>query len=123
MSVGFTYVVHTYCNMHSTYSCIYYACGNILISYVCDAKRSVDNVPVILSFIDFFGWAGTLFAKMIDGKSRDDLESFRTTLIENGLVVDSIAPDQFFGHDYFQLTDPDGNGITFYTSHTDSLAA
>jgi catechol 2,3-dioxygenase-like lactoylglutathione lyase family enzyme len=60
---------------------------------------------------------------MIDGKSRDDLESFRATLIEKGLVVDAIAPDQFFGHDYFQLTDPDGNGITFYTSHTDGLAA
>ena len=58
---------------------------------------------------------------MIAGKSRDDLEKFRTTLIEKGLAVDAIAPDQFFGHDYFQLADPDGNGITFYTSHTDNL--
>ena len=58
---------------------------------------------------------------MIDGKSRDDLERFRTTLIERGLAVDAIAQDQFFGHDYFQLVDPDGNGITFYTSHTDDL--
>ncbi len=58
---------------------------------------------------------------MIDGKSRDDLERFRTTLVEKGLVADAIAQDQFFGHDYFQLVDPDGNGITFYTSHTDDL--
>ena len=58
---------------------------------------------------------------MIDGKSRDDLESFRTTLVEKGLMVEAIAPDQLFGHDYFQLVDPDGNGITFYTSHMDDL--
>jgi catechol 2,3-dioxygenase-like lactoylglutathione lyase family enzyme len=58
---------------------------------------------------------------MIDGKSRDDLELYRTTLIEKGLSVDAIAQDQFFGHDYFQLADPDGNGITVYTSHTGEL--
>jgi uncharacterized glyoxalase superfamily protein PhnB len=56
---------------------------------------------------------------MIDGKSRSDLELYRTTLVEKGLSVDEIAQDQFFGHDYFQLADPDGNGITVYTSHTD----
>jgi catechol 2,3-dioxygenase-like lactoylglutathione lyase family enzyme len=58
---------------------------------------------------------------MIDGKSRADLELYRTTLIEKGLSVDAIAQDQFFGHDYFQLADPDGNGITVYTSHTGEL--
>ena len=58
---------------------------------------------------------------MIDGKSRCDLESYRTAIIEKGLVVDAIAQDQLFGHDYFQLTDPDGNGITVYTSHTGEL--
>ena len=56
---------------------------------------------------------------MIDGKSRSDLELFRATLMEKGLSVDAIAQDQFFGHDYFQLVDPDGNGITVYTSHTE----
>jgi uncharacterized glyoxalase superfamily protein PhnB len=39
------------------------------------------------------------------------------------LSVDAIAQDQFFGHDYFQLADPDGNGITVYTSHTEELSA
>ena len=58
---------------------------------------------------------------IIDGKSRSDLESYRTTLMEKGLSVDAIAQDQFFGHDYFQLADPDGNGITIYTSHTGEL--
>ncbi|HVA14569.1 MAG TPA: VOC family protein [Stellaceae bacterium] len=55
---------------------------------------------------------------MIDGKSRSDLDLYRTNLMENGLSVDEIAPDQIFGHYYFKLTDPDGNGITVYTSHT-----
>jgi catechol 2,3-dioxygenase-like lactoylglutathione lyase family enzyme len=59
---------------------------------------------------------------MIDGKSKSDLESYRATLMEKGLSVDAIAQDQLFGHDYFQLVDPDGNGITVYTSHTEELS-
>ncbi len=59
---------------------------------------------------------------MIDSKSKSDLELYRKTLIEKGLSVHSISQDQFFGHDYFQLSDPDGNGITVYTSHTGELA-
>jgi len=59
---------------------------------------------------------------MIEGKSRNDLDLYRTTLIEKGLSVDEIAQDQFFGHDYFQLADPDGNGITVYTSHAGDLS-
>jgi uncharacterized glyoxalase superfamily protein PhnB len=42
--------------------------------------------------------------------------------MEKGLSVDAIAKDQFFGHDYFQLVDLDGNGITVYTSHTGELS-
>ena len=59
---------------------------------------------------------------MIDGKSRNDLELYRATLMEKGFSVDAIAQDQFFNHDYFQLVDPDGNGITVYTSHTEELS-
>jgi catechol 2,3-dioxygenase-like lactoylglutathione lyase family enzyme len=58
---------------------------------------------------------------MIDSKSKSDLELYRTTLMENGLSVNEIAADKFFGHYYFQLADPDGNGITVYTSHTGEL--
>jgi catechol 2,3-dioxygenase-like lactoylglutathione lyase family enzyme len=72
------------------------------------------------------GQRGAFFSErldlMIDGKSRSDLELYRTTLTEKGLSVDEIAQDQFFGHDYFQLVDPDGNGITVYTSHTEELS-
>jgi catechol 2,3-dioxygenase-like lactoylglutathione lyase family enzyme len=71
------------------------------------------------------GQRGAFFSErldlMIDGKSRSDLELYRTTLMEKGLSVDAISQDQFFGHDYFQLADPDGNGITVYTSHRGEL--
>jgi catechol-2,3-dioxygenase len=58
---------------------------------------------------------------MIDGKSKGDLELYRTTLMEKGMPVDAIAQDRLYGHDYFQLVDPDGNGITVYTSHRGEL--
>ena len=58
---------------------------------------------------------------MIDGKSRSDLEVYRTTLLEKGISAEAIAQDQFFGHYYFQLVDPDGNGITVYSSHRGDL--
>jgi catechol 2,3-dioxygenase-like lactoylglutathione lyase family enzyme len=61
------------------------------------------------------------FDLMIDGRLRRDLEMYRTTLIENGLSVGEISQDQFFGHYYFELVDPDGNGITLYTSHVGDL--
>jgi catechol 2,3-dioxygenase-like lactoylglutathione lyase family enzyme len=71
------------------------------------------------------GQRGSFFNERLDlmiaGKSRSDLELYRTTLLEKGLSVDAIAQDQFFGHDYFQLADPDGNGITVYTSHSGDL--
>jgi catechol-2,3-dioxygenase len=59
---------------------------------------------------------------MIDGKSKSDLELYRTTLVEKGMSVDAIAQDRLYGHDYFQLVDPDGNGITVYTSHRGDLS-
>ena len=58
---------------------------------------------------------------MIDGKAKGDLEEYRAALIEKGLSVDAIAQDRLFGHHYFQLVDPDGNGITVYTSHVGDL--
>ena len=67
------------------------------------------------------GFSNERLDLMIDSKSRSDLELYRTTLMKDGLSVDDIAPDQFFGHYYFQLADPDGNGITVYTSHTGEL--
>ena len=58
---------------------------------------------------------------MIDGKAKSDLEVYRAALLEKGLPVEPIARDRLFGHHYFQLVDPDGNGITVYTSHVGDL--
>jgi catechol-2,3-dioxygenase len=84
-----------------------------------------DELPFSLTS-SHLGQRGASFSErldlMIGGKSRSDLELYRTTLIEKGLSVDAIAQDQLFGHDYFQLADPDGNGITVYTSHTEELS-
>jgi catechol 2,3-dioxygenase-like lactoylglutathione lyase family enzyme len=83
-----------------------------------------DELPFSLSS-SHLGQRGAFFNErldlMIDGKSRSDLELYRTTLMERGMSVDAIAQDQFYGHDYFQLVDPDGNGITVYTSHRGDL--
>jgi catechol 2,3-dioxygenase-like lactoylglutathione lyase family enzyme len=83
-----------------------------------------DELPFSLTSSQI-GQRGSFFSErldlMIDGKSRSDLELYRTILIESGLSVDTIAQDKFFGHNYFQLADPDGNGITVYTSHTGEL--
>ena len=87
--------------------------------------RKNDELPFSL-VSSHLGQRGAFFNEqldlMIDGKSRSDLEVYRTTLLEKGMSVDAIAQDQFFGHDYFQLVDPDGNGITVYTSHTEELS-
>jgi catechol 2,3-dioxygenase-like lactoylglutathione lyase family enzyme len=84
-----------------------------------------DELPTSLN-ASRMGQRGALFNErldlVIDGKSRKELEVYRTTLLEKGLSVDEIAQDQLFGHDYFQVADPDGNGITVYTSHAGELA-
>jgi catechol 2,3-dioxygenase-like lactoylglutathione lyase family enzyme len=54
---------------------------------------------------------------MINGKTRSDLEAYRAMLLQNGIPADEIAQEKFFGHDYFQLADPDGHGVTVYTTH------
>ena len=83
-----------------------------------------DELPFSLSS-SHLGQRGASFSErldlMIDGKSKSELEVYRTTLMEKGLAVDAIAQDQLFGHYYFQLADPDGNGITLYTSHVGEL--
>ena len=84
-----------------------------------------DELPFSLTS-SHLGQRGAFFDErldlMIDGKSRSDLDVYRTTLLEKGMSVDEIAQDQFFGHYYFRLADPDGNGITVYTSHRGDLS-
>jgi hypothetical protein len=90
----------------------------------CEVEHTFCSLPLSLTSSQL-GQRGGFFHErldlMIDGRSKSDLELYRTALVEKGLTVDEIAEDQFFGHDYFQLTDPDSNGITVYTSHVGEL--
>jgi catechol 2,3-dioxygenase-like lactoylglutathione lyase family enzyme len=57
------------------------------------------------------------FDLMIEGKGLEDLEKYRSELIGRGIAAGEIPDETFFGHHLFCVKDPDGNGITIYTSH------
>jgi catechol 2,3-dioxygenase-like lactoylglutathione lyase family enzyme len=79
-----------------------------------------DEAPFTLTS-SRLGQRGAFFNEhidlMINGMTRGELEAYRATLLKNGIAAGEIAPEIFFGHHYFQLADPDGHGITVYTSH------
>jgi len=54
---------------------------------------------------------------MIAGHAKEDLERYRADLVGKGYSPAEIADETLYGHHYFSMQDPDGNGITFYTSH------
>jgi catechol-2,3-dioxygenase len=58
------------------------------------------------------------FDLMIQGKGLNELKQYRLELINRGITVGEIPDETFFGHHLFCLKDPDGNGITIYTSHS-----
>ncbi|HVA65330.1 MAG TPA: VOC family protein [Elusimicrobiota bacterium] len=57
------------------------------------------------------------FDLMIKGKSLNELEKYRLELISRGIAAGDIPDETSFGHHLFCIKDPDGNGITIYTSH------
>src|SRR5580693_1199421 len=57
------------------------------------------------------------FDLMIEGKSLDELTKYRSELISRGIAAGEIPDEAVFGHHLFCIKDPDGNGITIYTSH------
>jgi catechol-2,3-dioxygenase len=57
------------------------------------------------------------FDLMIRGKHLDDLKEYRLELISRGIAAGEIPGETFYGHHLFCIKDPDGNGITVYTSH------
>jgi catechol-2,3-dioxygenase len=57
------------------------------------------------------------FDLMIKGKDLNDLKQYRLELISRGIAAGEIADEMFYGHHLFCVKDPDGNGITVYTSH------
>jgi catechol-2,3-dioxygenase len=58
------------------------------------------------------------FDLMIEGKGLDELKKYRLELISRGIAAGAIPDETFFGHHLFCTKDPDGNGITIYTSHS-----
>jgi catechol-2,3-dioxygenase len=57
------------------------------------------------------------FDLMITGKGLNELKQYRLELISRGIAAGEIPDETFFGHCLFCIKDPDGNGITIYTSH------
>jgi catechol 2,3-dioxygenase-like lactoylglutathione lyase family enzyme len=57
------------------------------------------------------------FDLMIKGKGLNDLKKYRSELISRGIEAGEIPDETFYGHHLFCIKDPDGNGITIYTSH------
>ena len=57
------------------------------------------------------------FDLMIKGKGLNELKKYRSKLINRGIAAGEIPDETFFGHHLFCVKDPDGNGITIYTSH------
>jgi catechol-2,3-dioxygenase len=57
------------------------------------------------------------FDLMITGKGLNELKKYRLELISRGIAAGEIPDETFFGHHLFCIKDPDGNGITIYTSH------
>jgi catechol-2,3-dioxygenase len=57
------------------------------------------------------------FDLMIKGKSLGELTKYRLELIGRGIAAGEILAETVYGHHVFCVKDPDGNGITIYTSH------
>jgi catechol-2,3-dioxygenase len=57
------------------------------------------------------------FDLMIKAKGLNELTKYRLELISRGIAAGEIPDETFFGHYLFCIKDPDGNGITIYTSH------
>ncbi|HLI65994.1 MAG TPA: VOC family protein [Caulobacteraceae bacterium] len=58
---------------------------------------------------------------MLEGRTREDLDAYRQTLIAGGVQPDPIDEKRYFGHHIFKARDPDGNEVTISTSHASEL--
>ena len=58
---------------------------------------------------------------MIEGRTREELDAYRTALIAGGVHPDPISDKRYFGHYIFKARDPDGNAVTVSTSHASDL--
>ena len=59
---------------------------------------------------------------MIEGRTFEELDAYRTALITGGIHPDPIPDKRYFGHYIFKARDPDGNEVTISTSHASELS-
>jgi catechol 2,3-dioxygenase-like lactoylglutathione lyase family enzyme len=64
------------------------------------------------------GFSSEKIDLMIAGRTKADLDRYRVGLIDRGYSPTAIADGQLYGHHFFSMQDPDGNGISFYTNHS-----
>jgi hypothetical protein len=57
------------------------------------------------------------FDLVINGTGLDELKKYPLELVSRGIAAGEIPDEMFFGHYLFCIKDPNGNGITIYTSH------
>ena len=58
---------------------------------------------------------------MIEGRTFEELDAYRTVLIAGGVHADPIPDKRYCGHYIFKARDPDGNEVTVSTSHASNL--
>jgi catechol 2,3-dioxygenase-like lactoylglutathione lyase family enzyme len=58
---------------------------------------------------------------MIEGRTFEELDTYRAALIAGGVQPDPISDKRYFGHYIFKTRDPDGNEVTVSTSHASNL--
>jgi uncharacterized glyoxalase superfamily protein PhnB len=58
---------------------------------------------------------------MIEGRTREDLDTYRASLVAGGVAAGPIDERRYFGHHVFKARDPDGNSVTISTSHASQL--
>jgi catechol-2,3-dioxygenase len=75
-----------------------------------------------VAIIELRGGTHLLLLSVDEPAGKDVAESltgqkYRSELISRGIVAGEIPDEAVFGHYLFCIKDPDGNGITIYTSH------
>jgi len=89
--------------------------GTHVLLFKSNGKKNEDLLPSYTG--QFRRRFSEQFDLMIPGKSRKELEAYRQGLIKRGIVTGEIPGKKIYGHYLFCIKDPDGNGITIYTSH------
>ena len=89
--------------------------GTHVLLFKSSGEKNVDLLPSATG--QFRHRFSEQFDLMIPGKSRKELEAYRKGLIKRGIIAGEIPEKKIYGHHLFSIKDPDGHGITIYTSH------